>query len=132
MPASVAVGGKPSGVVGDTPFVEGGGSTWGGPTGACEPGGAAPWVRTPTPLATRRRLDDATRETCWTGFRPSSLSIGFAGISLTPAAITGVMAAAITVPPFQRWDTITAAAADAPAAISSVCSDRLSPPPSLA
>src|SRR3954449_3410356 len=132
MPASVAVGGKPSGVVGDTPFVEGGGSTCGGSTGACELGGAAPWVRTPAPLATRRRLDDATRETCCTGFRTSSLSIGFASSSLTIATITGVIAAATTVPFFQTWDTMIAAAADDAAASTSVCSERPSPPPSVA
>src|SRR3954469_12891724 len=132
MPPSVAVGGKPSGEGGGKPSVEGGGSTCGGGGGARALGGAAPCVRTPAPLATRRRLDEATRETCCTGLRTSSLSIGLASSSLRIATITGVIAAATTVPFFQTWDTMIAAAADDAAASTSVCSERPSPPPSLA
>jgi hypothetical protein len=42
------------------------------------------------------------------------------------------MAAATTVPFFQTWETMIAAAAEDAAASTSVCSERLSPPPSLA
>src|SRR4051812_19662578 len=72
---------------------------------------------------------DASRPTCCTGFRTSSLSIGLASSSLVIATITGVIAAANTVPSFHRWETTIAATAEAAAATTKVCSERLSPPP---
>ncbi len=44
--------------------------------------------------------------------------------SLTIDTITGVMAAAITVPPAQTCETTTAATPDETAAMTSVCSER--------
>src|SRR5207244_2705449 len=64
-----------------------------------------------------------TSETRRMGRRTRSLSIGRASRSLTTATITGVIAEAITVPPFQTWETTIAATADETAARMSVWSE---------
>jgi hypothetical protein len=52
--------------------------------------------------------------------RTTSLWIGRWNASLRTETITGVMAAASTVPSFQKWDVRTAATPDATAAMTRV------------
>ncbi len=52
--------------------------------------------------------------------RSASFSAGRLSSSLTSATITGVIAAAYGVPAIQNWEVMTAAAADAALAITSV------------